>query len=136
MYFIPCTGLKIGKGPSHLPVGGIVPCYIKECAAFSVEWLPLLGPKDEKAPNQAPYVRVVLLNRGEVNKDMLQMLQNELHVGSLNYVVMVNSKSVKRFESTAAIVKVEHGPGLLQCIGGLFSVAQDQPESVPRRICK
>lgn len=135
VYIISYTGLKIGKGASYLPIRDSVPCQVKEPAAFSVEWLPLLGPNDE-APNATPYVRMVPLENGEVPKDVLRIVENELHSGSLNYVVMANSKLVKRFERTAAVIKVEDGHMLLQHIGEVFSIAQDQPESVPRRICK
>lgn len=135
LYIIAYTGLKIGKGASHLPVRDIVPCQVKEPAAFSVEWLPLIGPID-KAPNATSYVRMVPLYNGEVHKDVLCIVEKELSSGSLNYVVIANNKLVKRFERTAAVIKVEDGHILWQHVGGVFSIAQDQPESVPRRICK
>ena len=114
-----------------MPVGQSVPCQVKECVGLSGNWLPLLGAMDE-APNQTSYVRVVPLNNGEVNKDVLHVVQNELHSGRLNYVVMVHNKFVKAFESTAAVVRVEDRQILLQCVGELFPIAQDQPENVSR----
>ena len=135
LYIIFYTGLEIGKGATRLPVGGIVRCQVKEPAAFSVEWLPLLSPIDE-APNATPYVRMVPLYNGEVPNDVLRIVESELFSGSLNYVVMANNKFVKRFEKTAAVIKVEDGHMLLQHVGGVFSIAQDQPESMTRRFCK
>lgn len=134
LYIISYTGLKIGKGASCFPVGDIVPCQVKEPAAFSVEWLPLLGPIE--APNATSYVRMVPLYNGEVPKDVLHIVEDELFSGSLNYVVMAKNKLVKRFERTAAVIKVEDGQMLLQHVGAVFSIAQDQPEAVTRRICK
>lgn len=127
--------LKVGRRASHESVGPSVPCEVEEYAALSVEWLPLLGPTDE-VPSQAPYVRVVPLNSGEVNKDLLPIVQEEIHSGSLNYVVMVNNKPVKGFGSTAAVVKIQDGQMLLQCVGELVPSAQRQPASVPQRVCK
>ena len=135
LYIISYTGLKVGKGATRLPVGDIVRCQVKEPVAFSVEWLPLLRPIDE-ALNATPYVRMVPLENGIVPKDVLSIVENELLFGSLNYVVMANNRFVKGFEKTAAVIKVEDGHMLLQHVGGVFSIAQDQPESVPRRICK
>ena len=135
LYIISYTGLEIGKGASRLPVKCVVPCQVKEPVAFSVEWLPLLSPIDE-APNATPYVRMVPLYNGEVPKGVLRIVESELFSGSLNYVVMANYKFVKKFEKTAAFIKVEDGHMLLQHVGGVFSIAQDQPESFPRRICK
>lgn len=133
------TELKVGIGASIVPEGQSIPCEVKEHAGMYVNWLPLLGPTDE-VRNQVPYVRVVPLNNGEVDKDVLHTVQEELRSGSLSYVVMVNNKQttvhVKHFETSAAVVKLEDAQTLLQCVGKLTPVAQDQPESVPHRICK
>lgn len=139
-YFIlSYTELQVGIGASIVPVEQSIPCEIKDHAGLYVNWLPLLGPTDELR-NQVPYVRVVPLNNGEVDKDVLHVVQEELHSGSLSYVVMVNSKQttvhVKHFETSAAIVKLEDAQILLQCVHELTPFAQDQPASVSRRICK
>ena len=90
----------------------------------------------DEVPNQDPYVRVVPLNNGEVNKELLPIVLNELHSGSLNYVVMVNNKPVKGFETTAAVVKQQDGQTLFECVGGLIPIAQRQSETVSQRLSK
>lgn len=117
-------------------MGISVPCKVKQHAGFSVQWLPLLGPTDEVQLCQAPYVRVLPLNGGEVSKHLLPIVQSELEAKRLNYVVMVCSKTVKGFEKTAAVVKPEDRNALLKCVSGLLPTAQDQPASFTQKLCK
>ena len=120
--------LKVESGAS--PVFE-VRCQFAKCTSVSLDWLPLVGARHE-SPSQAPYVRVLQVNDGKLDKDVLQNVQLELQHRQLNYVVMVsNTKKtvlVKEFDRSVAIVKLKDAKMLLQCVPEIpSSVKKRQP---------